>query len=180
MPNLTLGPPIVKSLRKHSTAFFDCHLMVAEPAKWVDAFAGAGANGFTFHAEAVHPDDQAELIQRIKSKGMKAGVALRPATPLDAIKDLVSLVDMVLIMTVEPGFGGQKMMPATLEKVRSLRITHPLLDIQVDGGIDLSNIHLVAQAGANIIVSGTGIFGSQDPQSTIQQFREIVNAVGAK
>ena len=190
VPNLTLGAPIVAALRKHTQAFLDCHLMVSRPEQWVDDFANAGADGYTFHVEAtgacaagaarcgarrpsrprrsggqllVRPcapaprapaptparaDDAAGLIERIRARGMKVGVALKPGTPVDAVLPLVGAVDMVLVMTVEPGFGGQSFMPAMMAKVAALRRAHPALHIQVDGGLGPKNIAAAAAAGA--------------------------------
>ncbi|KAJ3368079.1 hypothetical protein HDU91_000868 [Kappamyces sp. JEL0680] len=172
VPNLTLGAPIVKSLRKHTDMFLDCHLMVTDPEFWVDDYAKAGANQYTFHIEAPGLKDPKALIAKIKAAGMKAAIALKPATPVTAIEDLVPLLDLVLVMTVEPGFGGQKIKLDCLEKaekVKDLRSRYPALDIQVDGGIDSSNIELVASYGANVIVSGTGVFGHAQPDPALGQ-----------
>ena len=168
-----MGAPIIKSLRKHTDAFLDCHLMVTHPEQWVDDFSKAGASQFTFHIEATL--DPRSLIQRIKQTGMKVGIALKPKTPLTSIQGLVPLVDLILIMTVEPGFGGQKMMPDCLEKVKALRLEFPDLNIQVDGGIDVNNIEQVAAAGANVIVSGTGIFGHDSPKEAIALMQKAVS-----
>lgn len=146
--------------------------MVTNPEQWVEDFANAGADGFTFHIEATK--DPKSLIEDIKAKKMKVGIALKPATGIDRILDFCEEVDMILVMTVgnsslilEPGFGGQKMMPECLEKVRALRDLYPSLDIQVDGGIVVDNINRAAASGANVIVSGTGIFGHSDPKKAI-------------
>ncbi|KAJ8327685.1 RIBULOSE-phosphate 3-epimerase [Batrachochytrium dendrobatidis] len=173
VPNLTLGAPIVKCLRKHTDAFLDCHLMVTNPEQWVDSFAAAGASLFTFHIEAT--DNASKLIDRIQATGMKVGISLKPKTEIETIIDLIPRLDQVLIMTVEPGFGGQKMMPECLEKVAALRSKFPNLDIQVDGGIDIYNIGLAAKAGANVIVSGTGIFGHPSAPLAIQTMRDAIN-----
>ncbi|KAJ3117517.1 hypothetical protein HDU96_006446 [Phlyctochytrium bullatum] len=172
VPNLTLGAPIIKSLRKHTDAFLDCHLMVSEPEKWVDDFAKAGANMYTFHIEATK--NPVELIDKIKSKGMKAGVAIKPNTPVESVYDIATKVDMVLVMTVEPGFGGQSFMESCMSKVRALRDRYPDLDIEVDGGLGPDTIDIAAKAGANVIVAGTSIFSSPSPKDTIKLLRESV------
>ena len=169
VPNLTLGAPIVKSLRKHTNAFLDCHLMVSEPRKWVDDFAKAGANQFCFHIEA--EKDPKTLIQLIKSKGMKAAIAIKPKTPVEDVYPYADDLDMCLIMTVEPGFGGQKFMDDMMPKVKALREKYPSLNIQVDGGLSPKTIDSAAKAGANVIVAGSAVFKSDDPQSTISFLR---------
>ena len=146
--------------------------MVSEPLKWIKDFAEAGAARYTFHAEATN--DAAGVIQKIKEAGMKAGIALKPATPLSAIEHVVTLVDLVLIMTVEPGFGGQSFMPEPLAKVRELRRRFPHLNIQVDGGVGADTIEACAEAGANCIVSGSGIFKAGDPSGIIRLMRSEV------
>ncbi|KAL0217934.1 hypothetical protein RCL1_008783 [Eukaryota sp. TZLM3-RCL] len=173
VPNLTFGHPVIKCLRKHTDMFFDCHLMVDNPHLYVSDFAQSGANMFTFHIEAT--DKPLELIADIKAKGMQVGVSIKPKTPVDSIKDILEHLDMVLVMTVEPGFGGQKFMHECVEKVRELRAISSTLNIQVDGGIDPETVHVVAEAGANVIVAGSAIFGASDPCSVILQLREAVN-----
>ncbi|KAI8903129.1 Ribulose-phosphate 3-epimerase-like protein [Gorgonomyces haynaldii] len=173
VPNLTLGAPIIKSLRKHTKGFLDCHLMVTHPEQWIDDFAKAGASSITFHIEATNEPKQ--LIEKIKQHKMRVGIALKPATGVETVIDLCDSVDMILIMTVEPGFGGQKMKPECLEKVSVLRKRFPNLDIQVDGGVDITNIEQCAKAGANVIVSGTGVFGHPDPKEAIRVMTEAVN-----
>ncbi|RKO99754.1 hypothetical protein CXG81DRAFT_27492 [Caulochytrium protostelioides] len=172
VPNITLGAPIIKSLRHHTGAFLDCHMMVSDPEKWVDDFAEAGANLYCFHLEATR--DAAALIQQIKATGMKAGVAIKPKTPVDAVLPYAALADMVLVMTVEPGFGGQKFMPECLPKVRVLRERYPDLDIQVDGGLALDTVDAATEAGANIIVAGTAVFKADDPKHVIETLRDSV------
>ncbi|KAG7015956.1 Ribulose-phosphate 3-epimerase, cytoplasmic isoform [Cucurbita argyrosperma subsp. argyrosperma] len=165
VPNLTIGAPVIESLRKHTKAYLDCHLMVTNPLDYVEPFAKAGASGFTFHVE-VSKDNWQQLIQEIKSKGMKSGVALKPGTPIEEVYPLVESenpVEMVLVMTVEPGFGGQKFMPETMDKVRKLRQKYPSLDIEVDGGLGPSTIDAAASAGANCIVAGSSVFGAPEP-----------------
>ncbi|XP_004303988.1 PREDICTED: ribulose-phosphate 3-epimerase, cytoplasmic isoform [Fragaria vesca subsp. vesca] len=176
VPNLTLGAPVIQSLRKHTDAYLDCHLMVTNPLDYVEPLAKAGASGFTFHVE-VSKDNWQELVHRIKSKGMTPGVALKPGTPIEEVFPLVegeTHVDMVLVMTVEPGFGGQKFMPETMDKVRTLRKKYPSLNIEVDGGLGPSTIDIAASAGANCIVAGSSVFGDPDPAKVISLLRTSV------
>lgn len=198
VPNLTLGAPIVKSLRKHTAAFLDVHLMVTNPAQWVKDFAAAGANMYTFHLEAAAAgDDNAaalaalqaagdaglpavhDLIAAIKAAGMLAGITIKPGTPVELLLPYIAAVDMVLIMTVEPGFGGQSFMPAMMDKVRFLRSRFPDLYIEVDGGLAPDTIQEAAAAGANAIVAGSAIFGAADPGAVIKQLRDAVDAAAA-
>ncbi|XP_042438252.1 ribulose-phosphate 3-epimerase, cytoplasmic isoform isoform X2 [Zingiber officinale] len=133
VPNLTIGTPVIESLRKHTKAYLDCHLMVTNPLDYVEPLAKAGASGFTFHVEVTKEYWQ-QLVNQIKTKGMRPGVALKPGTPIEEVYPLVegeNPVEMVLVMTVEPGFGGQKFMPETMDKVRTLRKKYPTLDIEV-------------------------------------------------
>lgn len=176
VPNLTIGAPVIQSLRKHSKAYLDCHLMVTNPLDYVEPLGKAGASGFTFHVE-VSKDNWQELVQQIKSKGMKPGVALKPGTPVEEVYPLLdgeNPVEMVLVMTVEPGFGGQKFMPETMDKVRDLRKKYPTLDIEVDGGLGPSTIDAAASAGANCIVAGSSVFGAPEPAQVISLMRNSV------
>jgi len=173
VPNLTLGPPIISSLRKHTKAFLDCHLMVSSPETWIEPFAKAGASQITFHIEAT-TNPQA-LIEKIKNLKMKVGIAVKPNTPIEAVIPYVEMVDMILIMTVEPGFGGQSFRPEMLPKVEYLRSKYPSLLIQVDGGLDTKNIGAAAQAGANVIVAGTSIFSATNPAEVITFMRDTIN-----
>lgn len=187
VPNLTIGHPVVASLRKHTQAFIDCHLMVSRPDQWVEEYAKAGANMFTFHVESLvgneiptdhqeHPDVTA-LCRRTRDLGMQVGLAVKPSTSHEALRPYIDagLVDMALIMTVEPGFGGQKFMPDMMAKVRALRADYPSLHIQVDGGLSPSTIDVAAEAGANVIVAGSAVFGAADPGAVIQILKEAVN-----
>ncbi|MFS7970321.1 putative ribulose-phosphate 3-epimerase [Helianthus anomalus] len=177
VPNLTIGAPVIESLRKHTKAYLDCHLMVTNPLDYVDQFGKAGASGFTFHVE-VSKDNWPELVKRIKSKGMRPGVALKPGTPVEEVFPLLEgehPVEMVLVMTVEPGFGGQKFMPDMMNKVRTLREKYPTLDIEVDGGLGPSTIDAAATAGANCIVAGSSVFGAPEPAQVISLLRTSVN-----
>ncbi|XP_050230981.1 ribulose-phosphate 3-epimerase, cytoplasmic isoform-like isoform X1 [Mercurialis annua] len=176
VPNLTIGAPVIESLRKHTKAYLDCHLMVTNPIDYVEPFGKAGASGFTFHIE-VSKDNWQDLIQRIKSKGMRPGVSLKPGTPVEEVYPLIECenpVEMVLVMTVEPGFGGQKFMPTMMEKVKTLRNRYPSLDIEVDGGLGPSTIEMAASAGANCIVAGSSVFGAPEPAHVISLMRKSV------
>ncbi|KAF9666249.1 hypothetical protein SADUNF_Sadunf16G0210000 [Salix dunnii] len=160
-------------------AYLDCHLMVTNPLDYVEPLGKAGASGFTFHVE-VSRDNWGELVQRIKSKGMRPGVSLKPGTPIEEVYPLVEgehPVEMVLVMTVEPGFGGQKFMPETMDKVRALRKKYPSLDIEVDGGLGPSTIDMAASAGANCIVAGSSVFGAPDSAQVISLMRKSVEEV---
>ncbi len=176
VPNITIGAPVVKSLRKISNMVFDVHLMISRPEDYIADFVAAGADIITVHAEAA--THLHRLIQMIKDKGVKAGVALNPATPLSILDYILEDLDMVLIMSVNPGFGGQKFIPSALDKVRLIRelaIDMNLnIDIEVDGGVGLDNIAAVVGSGANILVAGSAIFNSKDPAATIKQMKEIV------
>ncbi|MEX5284260.1 ribulose-phosphate 3-epimerase [Selenomonas sputigena] len=173
VPNITLGSPVVQSLRKCSKAVFDVHLMVEHPETQVIAFAEAGADIITFHIEAVRHAHR--LVQQIKSLGCKAGVALNPATPLVMLEELMEDIDMALIMTVNPGFGGQKFIPSMLEKISILRHTVEengfILDIEVDGGINAETAPLVREAGANVLVAGSAVYGAPDIKAAVQAIR---------
>ena len=160
VPNLTIGPPVIKSLRGHTNLPFDVHLMISPVHKYIKDYADAGANIITIHPEATN--DLKESIKHIRDLGKKVGVSLNPETPLEIIENFLQDIDLVLIMSVHPGFGGQKFMPEVLEKVKKLRniiIEKKLkLDIEIDGGIDFDNNKMVIEAGANILVSVTTVF----------------------
>lgn len=175
VPNITLGPPVVKALRTCTEQFFDVHLMIEEPDRFIQAFAEAGADQLTVHAEAcphLH-----RTVHMIKEQGMRAGVALNPHTPVSLIEWLLPDVDLVLIMTVNPGFGGQAFIPRTMEKVRTVATLvaerNLSVDIQVDGGIDVTTAPLVREAGANILVAGSAVFGADDPTTAWQSLQQI-------
>ena len=169
VPNLTIGPPVVKSLRKHTDAFLDCHLCVLNPQNYVEDMHKAGASQFTFHFEATGIDydlDKARrLVSQVKATGMKVGIALAPETDPDAIMPLVdeNQMDTVLLLSVKPGFGGQKFMPSVIPKVEKLRKRNKIINIEVDGGINLENAPIVAKAGANALVAGTTVFAGPRP-----------------
>jgi len=175
VPNLTFGHPVVKCLRKSlgPGPEFDMHMMVKEPEKWIESMADAGANIYTFHYEA-SLDSTQECIRKVRESGMKAGLAIKPQTPVQDILPFISSVDMVLVMTVEPGFGGQTFMKEMMTKVAQLRESFPLLDIEVDGGVGPSTIDYVAEAGANMIVSGTAVVAASDPAQVMLQMKDRV------
>jgi ribulose-phosphate 3-epimerase len=156
VPNLTFGAPVIKSLRQTSDAFFDVHLMAENPEDYVKPLADAGADSLTVHLEAVR--DLTGLIEAVKSSGMRMSLAVNPETPVDALLPHLSSLDMVLVMTVHPGFGGQSFMAECLEKVRQVRQAAPDIDIQVDGGVDDTKIKACQEAGANVFVSGSFVF----------------------
>ncbi|XP_043252488.1 ribulose-phosphate 3-epimerase [Colletes gigas] len=174
VPNLTFGHPLVKCLRsKVKDAFLETHMMVSKPEQWIEPMADAGVNQYTFHVEPVK--DVPLLCRKVKEAGMMVGVALKPGTPVNVVADYVDLADMVLVMTVEPGFGGQKFMESMMEKVTWLRKNYPTLDIEVDGGVGPATIDTCAKAGANMIVSGTAVIGSSDQAKVIKTLRDKVN-----
>lgn len=176
VPNLTIGPPVVKSLRPKTQKFMDVHMMVIDPEKLVESFAKAGADNITFHIEAT--DDPNSIIDLIKSCGCKVGVSLKPKTPLSDIYDIIDKVDMVLIMSVEPGFGGQSYLPSSNDRISELKqyLTdndHNHVLIEVDGGIKLHNAKEVIDAGADILVAGSEVFKADDPVQTIKDFYSL-------
>lgn len=176
VPSISFGMPVLRSIRGRSERIFDVHLMVEEPIRYIDEFVDCGADLITVHAEACKHLDR--TIETIKEKGIIAGVALNPATPLSAIEYILPKVDMVLIMTVNPGFGGQKLIPYTLDKVRDLK--HMIdkkglkIDIEVDGGVTIDNVGTLMDAGANIIVAGSAVFRG-DIAENVQSFLDILN-----
>lgn len=178
VPNITIGPLIVKALRPVTNLPLDVHLMIENPGDYIDAFAKAGADYLTVHVEActhLH-----RVVQAIKDSKVKAGVALNPHTPLSAIEEIIDELDLILIMSVNPGFGGQSFIPHVLDKLRQ---TQQLLkkrglghiEIEVDGGVKLENIKEISDAGAELIVSGSGIYNTEDPGQTIKEMLKIVN-----
>ena len=175
VPNISFGAPVISAIRKSTSAVFDVHLMINDPQRYIDDFIKAGADLITIHYESC--DDPMLVVSYIKSKGIRAAVALKPATPIDVLFPIIPMLDMVLIMTVEPGFGGQKMIPETVEKARALRAylneNGFTTDIQVDGGITPDNVNRVVDAGANIIVAGSAIFKAPDPAKVIEQMKNI-------
>ncbi|MGP0031327.1 MAG: ribulose-phosphate 3-epimerase [Acidimicrobiales bacterium] len=177
VPNLTVGPPVVASLRRHTPLFFDCHLMMTDPAKYLEDFAEAGADGCTVHVEVGRTGD---LIAQMRQLGLRAGVALNPDTPFEAVAPYLEAVDLVLCMTVFPGFGGQSFMPDVLDKVgqvrAAVRSSALPVDIEVDGGIDVETAPLAAGAGANVFVAGSAIFGHGQPWAAADRIRGAIQA----
>lgn len=173
VPNISFGMSIIKQIRKTTSRFFDVHLMILEPEKYVEEFKDAGANSLTVHLEAcahLHRN-----IQQIKSLEMKAAVAINPATPIFLLQDIITDLDMVLVMSVNPGFGGQSFIPHTIEKIKELKTlinkTGSLAKIEVDGGISLQNASEIINAGADVLVVGNAIFSSQNPKETIEKLK---------
>lgn len=175
VPNLTFGANLVRAIRPHTDQYLDCHLMVVEPERYIDDFAQAGADIVTIQYESTyHPH---RVLQQIKEKDMLAGLAINPGTSVEAIKPLLPLVDMVLVMTVNPGFGGQSFLTETVDKIALLddlrAINRYNYRIQVDGGINLETGRLCKQAGADILVSGSFLFGQEDPNACIDEMKDI-------
>nr|XP_046394727.1 ribulose-phosphate 3-epimerase [Ischnura elegans] len=173
VPNITFGHPVVKCLRaKIPKAFFETHMMVSNPEQWVEPMADANVDQYTFHYEA--SKDIPSLCRKIRDAGMKVGIGIKPNTPVDVVKEYIDLADMILVMTVEPGFGGQAFMADMMPKVKWLRENYPELDVEVDGGVSLDNIDICAEAGANMIVSGTAVVKSESPKEVMQDMRSAV------
>ena len=177
VPSISFGLPVIRSIRPCTDRIFDVHLMIEEPGRYIEDFVGAGADLITVHAESCKHLDR--TISSIKERGILAGVALNPATPLQMVEYVLEKVDMVLIMTVNPGFGGQKFIPYTLQKVRDLKKMIDArglkTDIEVDGGVNLSNVEETMSAGANIIVAGSAVFNGDVAENT-QMFLDILNS----
>lgn len=175
VPNLTFGAPVVKALRKCTCMPFDAHLMISEPLKYIDDFAKAGANRISFHIES--DSDVLETVKAIRFRKMAPAIAIKPKTPVESIFPYIKELSMVLVMTVEPGFGGQKFMEDMMQKVSKIRKEaerqNHKLDIQVDGGISKETIKIAASAGANIFVAGSSVFGSRDRKFEIESLRNI-------
>jgi len=175
VPNLTIGPPVVESIRKCTRLHLDVHLMIENPDRYAPLFVQAGANSVSVHYEACrHLDGTLELIRKA---GAMAGVVLNPATPVSVLEDIVEVADYVLLMSVNPGFGGQKLIPYVLEKARKLgsmrRQKNLALPIEIDGGVHLENLAEVVRAGCDWIVTGSAVFHSPDPEATVREMREI-------
>jgi len=172
VPNISLGPPVVASLRHYSTRFFDCHLMIEEPGRYLEAFKDAGANGCTMHVEI---GGTAALISDARALGLRVGLAANPDTPFDAVAPFLGDIDLLLLMTVFPGFGGQSFIADVMSKVelarREVENQALSLDIEVDGGIDVHTAPLAVRAGANVLVAGSAIFAKSDPLRAAQDLR---------
>ena len=177
VPCISYGMPVIESIRSCTEKMFDVHLMVEEPIRYIDDFAKAGADIITVHAEACTHLDR--TIDAIKEKGLLAGVALNPATPVSTIVPILGKVDMVLIMTVNPGFGGQKLIPYTIDKIRELKKiideTGNKVDIEIDGGVNIENVEMLMDAGANVIVAGSAIFKGEIEEN-VYRFLDVMNA----
>ena len=171
VPNITIGPAILRDIRKLSKLPLDVHLMIEKPLNWVDRFIEAGADILSLHIETVNPSVYIRQASRLKSKGVELGIALNPDTPLSRIKAFLDIVDFVLVMTVNPGFGGQEFIERALRKIKSLRKIYKG-DIAVDGGINKFNAKRVSRAGANVLSSGTYIFKSKCPKDAIRGLRD--------
>ncbi|KAM7342046.1 ribulose-phosphate 3-epimerase [Cochliomyia hominivorax] len=174
VPNLTFGHSVVKCLRnKIKKAFFETHMMVSKPQQWIEPMADAGVNLYTFHVEPVL-DDVADICRKIQESGMKVGLAIKPGTGVEVIQNYLDMADVALVMTVEPGFGGQSFMSNMMPKVEWLRENYPNLDIEVDGGVGPKTIDCCAKAGANMIVSGTAVIQAPDQKSVIALLKSTV------
>jgi len=175
VPNLTIGPPVVESIRKSTRLHLDCHLMIENPERYVTDFVRAGANSVSVHYEAARHLDG--VLEMIRKEGAMAGVVLNPATPVAVLEDVLEVADYVLLMSVNPGFGGQKLIPYVLEKVRKLdRIRREKglqLPIEIDGGVHKDNLAEVVRAGCDWIVTGSAVFHSGDAEATVREMREI-------
>jgi ribulose-phosphate 3-epimerase len=178
VPNLTLGAPVVASLAKATSIPIDCHLMIDDPDRWAPAFVEAGAGSVTFHIEAAHAP--VRLARELRAMGARAGMALNPATAIEPYEDLLAELDMVLVMTVEPGFGGQRFLDMCLPKIartRALIDRHGLdLWVQVDGGVSTETIERCVQAGADVFVAGSAVFGADDPDAMVERLRAQATA----
>ena len=175
VPNISFGAPVIRAIRPCSDALFDVHLMICDPIRYIGDFHAAGADSITFHLEAT--DDPTAVLRAIRACGCKAGISVKPATPVERLFPLLGEIDMALIMTVEPGFGGQAFIPESVQKIRALRreCTRRGLetDIQVDGGIGEKTIALAASAGANVFVAGSAVFRSADARQTLETLQAI-------
>ena len=178
VPSISFGMPVIKALRKQSNLFFDVHMMVTEPVRYIDAMVDAGANMITVHVEACKHLHR--TIQAIKAKGIKAGVVLNPGTPLNALDCILEDVDMVLLMTVNPGFGGQKYIPTMTAKIKALKEMIDArgmnIDIEVDGGATPDNVKMLLEAGANVIVAGSAVFGDHITEQ-VEKFHKAFEEV---
>ena len=173
MPNLTIGPPVIESLRRHTGIFFDCHLMMTNPGDYLEVFRKVGANGCTVHVEV---GGTSELLAEARKLGLHAGLAINPETPFEAIDPFLDQADLILVMTVHPGFGGQSFMGSVVPKIAQSARARPAglaADLEVDGGIDERTTPVVVKAGARVLVAGTAIFGAPQPWEAARRMREI-------
>ena len=175
VPNISFGACVISSLRNASKMVFDVHLMITDPIRYIDDFIAAGADIITVHYESC--DDPLAVVRYIRSKGVKASVSIKPKTPASVLFPMLCELDMALVMTVEPGFGGQKLIPETVSKVREIReyatANNISIDIEVDGGIGADNLAMLIDAGANVIVAGSSIFKAADPKKAIEDMRAV-------
>ena len=175
VPNITFGAPVIKSIRNKTDLVFDVHLMIDEPLEYIEDFAKAGADLINFHIESSSP--VAETVKKILDCGCKAGISIKPNTPAEEVFPYLDSLEMVLVMTVEPGFGGQSFMPETMDKIKALRSEMKRrgldIDIQVDGGINEKTVETAASAGANVFVAGSAVFGAEDATKAISDLREL-------
>lgn len=179
VPNISFGMPVIQSVRKDNHCFFDVHMMVSEPGRYIDAVADAGADGITVHQEACTHLDR--TLQQIRERGLKAGVALNPATPISTLDCVLPMLDLVLIMSVNPGFGGQKLIPYTIEKIRALRQRADALGLElnigIDGGVTLDNVQKIKDAGANFFIAGSAVFKPRERMAeNVKAFNAILHA----
>lgn len=170
VPNITIGPVVVKDIKPHTRLPLDVHLMIQKPERYIEDFIKAGSDMITVHIEAINYNNYALCVKRLKAKGVKVGISLKPGTSVSRIKPFLDKADLVLVMSVEPGFGGQKFMPAAIPKIRQLRSVF-MGDISVDGGINEENAKLVVNAGANILVAGSYIFKSKNYKEAIRKLK---------
>ena len=181
VPNLTLGLPIVESLLKATAIPLDCHLMIEDPDRWAPAYAEAGAASVTFHVEAARAPIR--LARELRAQGARAGMGLRPATPVEPYADMFPEIDMLLLMTVEPGFGGQKFLDVVLPKIaiarELLRNSGAEVWLQVDGGVSVDTIERCAAAGADVFVAGSAVFAAEDPDAMVGRLREMATKAGS-
>ena len=175
VPNITVGIPVVQSIRKHTDMFLDVHLMIEKPARYIEAFARAGADLLSVHLEADHPTGIAEALKKMEACRVKKAVALRPITKAEAVLPYLEGLDLVLVMTVEPGFGGQAFLEDQLDTIRQVRALiqqyNPACELEVDGGIAPKTAPLVVEAGANVLVAGSAVYGAADPAAAIAALR---------
>lgn len=173
VPNISFGPDFIKAIRPHSKAVFDTHLMINDPIRYVDVFADSGSDIITVHIESC--DNFKETLERIRARGIKAGAVIKPATPVAALREYLPLIDMILIMSVEPGFGGQSFIPASLDKLRETRKMIDEsgydIDLEVDGGVTLKNAADIKAAGANVLVAGSAVFRAPDPEAAVRALK---------
>lgn len=179
VPNITFGPAIIASVRKVTSLYLDAHLMITDAPKYIDAFAKAGCNGLTVHWEACSPIE--DVLVNIKSLGCKAGISINPGTPVEVLGPVLHLADLILIMSVNPGFSGQKWIPETLAKlgwIKNYCTTHhlPIPILEVDGGVSIDKFHLFKEAGAEVYVSGSGVFGAPNIQEACRQMLQLAVA----